>query len=394
MGKDEDINKIYGRIIDTFMRHEDNITKTIYPNEESLHGELTPTLLRGYGGPSSTLFKLINQSKGKSLSFMVRHYSETPETYKGKVHPWEATSMGYNFLHRAGVDNIPRVYMPNGSRILFMEWIEGKTLIDDISGLSLEGQVEALNRVLKPLAQFQYKATAQSASLDEEASERLFVGRKMEEKAREYFSKITGKPDKDALIAYRLIERAHEGFCVNHGDLGHTNVLIRTGGKVYFIDHELAKGDGYNDLGSLLAYLGMYIDLHNHWVGLGERFWKAKSRAKVEESGGEVKDTGAFVLTPEGKKEMMYKVYASLFHKSFKILAKNQKTKLYPQECEERLRKQIQDVLSEWLIKGDDFGLGGDDRAAAGILFNTFKSPNLNSNYTGTVPRTLETVCG
>lgn len=383
MGKEADFTKVYGEMIDTFLKHGEEIGRVIYPGASVAgKGQITPTYMRGYGGPGSNIFGLTNRlADGRDIRFVVRYYGDVPKTYKGKVNPWEAGKATYEFLEEAKVDCVPNAYMPNGSRMLFMPWIEGQTLQTAMKGKTLEEQKELLKKVLKPLAKFQYRATAKSEGLDGSREKKIFVGRSEEEKGAEYFAKLIGKVDDNTMRAYKLISSAHQGICVNHGDLGHTNIVLDRNNNVYFIDPELEKGDSYNDLGSLLAYLQLENDLMPCWQEFGEEFWKVKQIVKVEEAGGRVE--GSLVPGEEAVKEMSYKLPASAYKKAFKIRAKNKTSLLYPEEQMPRLKKLMRGVLEEWIAHPERTKLTEQDIDAAKILLNNSDVLSLNQDYNG-----------
>ena len=385
MGKLNGIDKIYGEVIRTFIDHEREIAEALYPGiGEFKRGELAPIFLRGYGGTSSTLIKLTNTvSGGRIFSFLVRYYGgKPPTTYQGKIPPWESHAEGYAFLREAGIENVPRSFLPESSaKMLFLEWVDGKILGEKMKGLNEEEQKSLLKQLNKELVSVQYRATRATAGISEQRKKRLFVGRSMEEKAREYFTALTGSITDEHIRAYRLIAKAHEGYCVNHGDLSHTNVIVGENDKICFIDPELSLSDGLNDIGSVFGYLGMSFNLKHLWQEVGADFKQSKLELNVKESGGELKES--IPLSPKAMEEVLYKLYASIFHKSFKILAKNQRTHLFEELCETRLKQQMGMILGEFIASPDKFGLQNEDVDAAKVLMSSYDAPKVSKNYHG-----------
>jgi len=381
-----DIENIYGKVIGTFGKYELDITKAIYPQiEEVSHSQprqVSPVLLDNFGSPSSVLLKLniIPEGKTNSYSFIVRCYGDVPSTYEGKSDPWKKDETNYAFLREAGIRSIPKSFLPNSSKLLFLEYLHGQTLLQKMEDSSLEEQIKILEHILGPLTDFQRRATQHclESELSEYMKDKLFSSRNMKDKAREYFSKISGKEPKkvneDLIKAYGLIAKAHRGNCVCHGDLGPRNIIIN-GDGIFFIDPELELGDSLNDLGSLFAYLGMYFPkIENYWTELGTKFRKSKLEEIVK---------GSFDLSEDEMINVLFKLSASILHKSFKILAKNQITGIYTKEQEGRLRKQIGAILGRWIANPDEFALGPEDVEAARILMANYELPRLTKTYDG-----------
>jgi len=407
-----DIGEGYSRVLGAFTRHEDQINEVFFPNEQRVErGEITPTFLKGYGGPSSEFYRLrytFQRGDGEEAehNLMARIYRKVPSTYKGKLRPWTIGSNQYNALRKAGVPEVPKVYLPNGTQgILFLEWINGQTLQERLQGLSEKEVVEKVTGLFKNISLLQVRTTKYVNRIGKNKRGRLFVGRPIEEKAREYFSRTgRGKADDNLVRAYRLIEKGLRGERVVHGDLSPTNMLVDETGEVYFIDPELEEKSGLVDVGSLLAYLGMWFDLREHWDSLALRFKHADLAAIVTDEGASasvsVKSEGvkrgdrkraqelidknavtSFTIHRDTERDVLFRLYAALFHKTFKILAKNQKTNLYPKECEKRLEEQADAVLERWVSNPEKFGLDGEDVDAVKLIMTGYKPIHIHEDY-------------
>lgn len=381
---------MFGEIDDEFSQNIEEIYRAIYPGVEPVAGNLTPTLMTGVGGTSSTLVQLVNSVPGRQdRFFMVKCYGDTPRTYKGKVEPCKRGALTLGFLQRAGIANSLRYFWPKGKKVIFLELVSnGMPLKQAIKNYnnSPRSQEDLLIDVTGPLAEFQYKATAASVSLSSNESEAIFSGRKMEEKAREYGEALFGGEGdiEDYILAYRLIGRAHEGACVIDGDPSGSNILVLPDGRGHvFLDTELEKADGLDDIGSLLGYSSVDMPIDG---GVKERigllFKKARLETAVRLGGGQL-EGGIDVTNEAVRREVLFKTYASMIHKCTKILAKNTRTGIYTVDEEEILMEQNGANLREFISNPEKFGLTEDDVNAARVLWNFYQRPRVKSSYRG-----------
>ena len=378
-GKESFKGKTPGQVLDIFLKYEGDIIKRFCPDKQKHQGELRTDYLRNIGGHSSNFLVLTDLVEGKSnYKVWARAYQKLPRSYNeigmSNILPWKKLNIGYSFLEKAGIKT-PKTFLPREEGILFLEYIDGKVLFDKLDDKVLES-------LLDSLVYFQHFANEEAKKLSEEDRKMIFSDRPFEKKARDYLSRIfkpleMGKEEIDRYVgAYmELVGKAFEGDCVCHGDLSDTNILSTEKGEFYFIDPELKFGNEFNDLGAFLAYAGKRFD-KKKWDESGAGFKEKKLRLTIKEGGGEIiikpellgmiGARPAINLNKDEKRNVLYCLYANIFHYSTRIIAKNEESYLF-KSCSGQ-EHNVKSILNDFVSCPKKFNISEKDCENAGML--------------------------
>ena len=378
-GKESFKGKTPGQVLDIFLKYEGDIIKRFCPDKQKHQGELRTDYLRNIGGHSSNFLVLTDLVEGKSnYKVWARAYQKLPRSYNeigmSNILPWKKLNIGYSFLEKAGIKT-PKTFLPREEGILFLEYIDGKVLSEKLDNNMLESLIDSL-------VYFQYLANEEAKKLSEDDKKMIFSDRPFEKKARDYLSNIfkplgLGKEEieKYAMAYKDLFGRAFEGDSVCHGDLSDTNILSTEEGEFCFIDPELKSGNEFNDLGAFFAYTGKRFD-KKKWDESGARFKEKKLRLTVKEGGGEIiirpklldmigiKPT--ISLNEDERRNVVYSLYASIFHYSTRVMAKNEESGLF-ESCSEQ-EHNVKSILNDFVSCPQKFNISEKDRENAGML--------------------------
>lgn len=383
-------SRIYGEVVDTFERDRAHVLEAleIAPIKSGEQMEITPTFMTNYGSSPSGLVRLNCRTGDRSFDLLAKYYGKQIRQPEGFPHLWEKDASTGEFLrNNAGISNFPRTYLPEDSRILFLEWLGGSTLLDRMRETDTPGRVLLLKRTLGELAAFQYYATMASKTQDPRVK-KIFAHRSPRDSLLDYLGDT--KDDLCVAIASKLVWKAREGYSASHGDLSPTNVILSPQGsenpKVHLIDPKLRFGNELNDVGDLFAYIGIeFPDVKAYWEELASHFKAEKGRVAMDHGGLEGTINR---VKPETARAIMQLINSSIFYQSARILKKNYASGLFGEEVESRLVSQAQQAIAEIMTRSLEYGLSEMDiNAATKLMHALSRQREVGKRYKPHIPQ-------
>jgi len=164
----------YAEVMTSFDTFEEELMTRFFPQEAKKKGEWSIHSLVNLGNPASLFYRIADRIDNKDYEFLARYYSKIPEAYMSinGIAPWERANMAYEFLHEAGVTNVLKSFLPDGSKTLFLEWL-GEETLEKVLKEKPKEKMDITDDILEILALFQYRTSEKLKELPDDARKRL-----------------------------------------------------------------------------------------------------------------------------------------------------------------------------------------------------------------------------